>query len=56
MVVTHLVDGSIAAAFILTLTITMEVTMALFHLIHLHGLAHHSLKPKSAQLIANDIS
>ena len=35
MVVTHLVDGGIAATFILTLTTTMEVTMALFHLIHL---------------------
>ena len=58
MAVTHLVDGGITIAFILTLTITMEVTimMALFHSINLHGLPHHSLKLKSAQLTASDIS
>ena len=55
MAETHLVDDGITTAFILTLTITIEVTimMALFHSINLHGLPHHS---KYIQLTASDIS
>ena len=58
MAETHLVDDGITTAFILTLTITIEVTimMALFHAINQHGLPHHLLKLKYLQLTASDIS
>ena len=44
MVVTHQVDGGTKIVFTLISTITMEVVMALFHLISLNILAHHLLK------------